>query len=30
MRRPAPATLEADPELWHYDRSLEARRLTRQ
>lgn len=30
MRRPGPATLEADPSLWHYAGPLDADRLTRQ
>lgn len=30
MRRPGPATFEADPELWHYTRRLDATRLARQ
>ena len=30
MRRPGRATIEADPERWHYDGPLDARRLTRQ
>ena len=30
MRRPGPATFEADPALWHYARPLDARRLAHQ
>ena len=30
MRRPGPATFEADPELWHYTRRLDAKRLAHQ
>ena len=30
MRRPGPATFEADPALWHYTRRLDANRLARQ
>ena len=30
MRRPGPATFQADPELWHYTRRLDATRLAHQ
>lgn len=30
MRRPGPATFEADPEVWHYTRRPDARRLAHQ
>ena len=30
MRRPGPATFDADPDLWHYTRRLDATRLARQ